>query len=194
MSYYSEHDIAKHVEPAVFDRYFLAKQRIAEQRIAENLNHAMERRIKEEAARIAALSQEEQRLREARNHIIDRILTLACPRCGQAFAESLDGEMGFSGCFALTCSRARCGCAFCAYCLEDCGHDAHEHVRGACQFGRELFGCQQQFERAQRQRRQEMLHQYLDATFGDNEMMRAQIVVECATELRDLNMEPEVFL
>ena len=31
-------------------------------------------------------------------HVEERILTLACPRCGQAF-------VNFTGCFALTCSR-----------------------------------------------------------------------------------------
>ena len=49
-------------------------------------------------------------------------------RLSQAFPALLDGELPFNGCFALTCSRQGCGCGFCAYCLQDCGGDAHAHV------------------------------------------------------------------
>lgn len=48
-----------------------------------------------------------------------QVLTLKCPRCSQAFVD-------FQNCFALTCGR--CGCGFCAWCLRDCGDDAHRHV------------------------------------------------------------------
>ena len=34
----------------------------------------------------------------------------------------------FDGCFALTCSNKSCKAAFCAWCLQDCGADAHRHV------------------------------------------------------------------
>jgi hypothetical protein len=55
-----------------------------------------------------------------RHHIVDKLLTLRCPRCNQAFVD-------FDACFALTCSRCRCG--FCAWCLVDCGDSgAHRHV------------------------------------------------------------------
>jgi len=49
---------------------------------------------------------------DAKKHIIEKILTLSCPCCGQAFAD-------FPGCCALTCSRQKCTCAFCVYCLQD---------------------------------------------------------------------------
>ena len=62
----------------------------------------VEARIAAEAARTTA------RLR-VQHHIVDKILTCACPRCGQAFDE-------FTGCMALTCSRVGCGCCFCAIC------------------------------------------------------------------------------
>lgn len=55
-----------------------------------------------------------------RNHIVEKLLTLRCPRCMQAFVD-------FDACFALTC--ARCKCAFCGWCLVDCGDvNAHRHV------------------------------------------------------------------
>ena len=35
----------------------------------------------------------------------------------------------FTGCAALTCAYAGCNAHFCAFCLADCGSDAHPHVR-----------------------------------------------------------------
>ncbi len=65
-------------------------------------------------ARIA-LGERVQRLRLG---IVERDLPLRCPRCKTPFVE-------FEGCLALVCGSCRCG--FCALCLRDCGHDAHEH-------------------------------------------------------------------
>ena len=49
------------------------------------------------------------------------------PRSNIAFSFNLRRYMvDFDGCFALNCSR--CRAAFCAYCLADCGKDAHMHV------------------------------------------------------------------
>ena len=42
-----------------------------------------------------------------------------CPRCGEPF-------YNFDGCFAVSCSR---GHGFCGFCMQDCGNNAHEHVR-----------------------------------------------------------------
>lgn len=56
-----------------------------------------------------------------RHKIIEEVLTLKCPRCNQAFHD-------FDGCFALTCSNTHCRAGFCAWCLYDCGADAHSHV------------------------------------------------------------------
>ena len=53
--------------------------------------------------------------------IIDDILTLKCPRCKIAFCE-------YDGCAALTCGSNTCRCGFCAYCMKDCGVDAHAHI------------------------------------------------------------------
>jgi hypothetical protein len=55
-----------------------------------------------------------------RLEIVESVLNLSCPRCKQVFLD-------FNGCFALTCSR--CSCGFCAWCLQDCGNDSHQHVR-----------------------------------------------------------------
>ena len=55
-------------------------------------------------------------------HSIESILNLRCPRCTCVFLD-------FSGCAAVACSNSACSAAFCAICLQDCGKDAHEHVR-----------------------------------------------------------------
>lgn len=77
------------------------------------------------------------------DRITNKILSLACPRCTAVFLD-------FTGCCALRC--ASCGCGFCAWCLEDCGTDAHKHVAhcevkppGADTF----FGSQKEVTQAQ---------------------------------------------
>ena len=79
-------------------------------------------------------------------------MTLRCPRknCRQAFTN-------YVGCAALTCSRATCGCGFCAYCLADCGTDAHDHcIRVHGGWGLTKAG----FDELQRKRRVGKLDQY----------------------------------
>lgn len=67
----------------------------------------------------------EQRLIRARNDVA-ALLDPKCPRCQAGFD-------GFDGCAALRCRN--CPCHFCALCFEDCGGDAHPHVRGCPQRG-----------------------------------------------------------
>jgi hypothetical protein len=88
-------------------------------------------------------------------NIIDNCITLKCPRCQQAFID-------FDGCFALTCSNKTCNCAFCAYCLEDCGRDAHRHVAN-CELNRSknVFNTQQVFKEVQKKRQKELINNYL---------------------------------
>jgi hypothetical protein len=49
-------------------------------------------------------------------------INMKCPRCDVVFNE-------YDGCNALTCWNVSCKAAICAICLEDCGSDAHNHVR-----------------------------------------------------------------
>ncbi|GBG24677.1 Membrane-associated guanylate kinase, WW and PDZ domain-containing protein 1 [Hondaea fermentalgiana] len=55
------------------------------------------------------------------NYVANEILTLKCPRNGHPFFD-------FDGCLALTCTRCRPQCYFCAWCLKDCGQFSHSHV------------------------------------------------------------------
>jgi hypothetical protein len=55
-------------------------------------------------------------------HELAERFNLKCPRCSMVFDD-------YEGCNALTCGNGSCKAAFCAVCLEDCGTNAHEHVR-----------------------------------------------------------------
>ena len=192
---YSDHTIAKHVPPEVFRKYFDAKSQLAETRIAQELEKGIDLRVQAEAKRIATMNEVEKRVADARKHVIERILQLSCPRCGQAFPEVLDGDLGFRGCFALTCVRQGCGCGFCAYCFEDCGHDAHAHVRADCRcpHNEGLFPhpAAQKFALSNRWRREFKLRSFLKTM---PEELRPQLVVEVARELLDLGLDPQEFL
>eukprot|EP01047_Picozoa_sp_COSAG01_P012870 COSAG01_NODE_590_length_15129_cov_55.685895_2_plen_4125_part_01 len=113
-----------------------------------------------------------------RKHIVENILTLKCPRCGQAFVD-------FQNCFALTCSRAGCGCGFCAYCLEDCGDDAHSHVKRCPRNpnqGHYAYG-QAEFNAVQKTRREEMVREYLGQLPDDE--TRTKVVQRCRLDLKE---------
>lgn len=88
------------------------------------LQGAMERRFLAQQAAEAAAAASLSRVDSLRKRLQDDVLTTKCPKCSQAFID-------FVGCCALTCSR--CACGFCAFCLKDCGTDAHKHVAG-CRF------------------------------------------------------------
>ncbi len=115
----------------------------------EELRRQYDARLKAELER----KLEDKTVTQHREHICTSLLSLTCPRCKRVF------HAAFDGCFALWCSgEGGCGCAFCAYCLRDCGSDAHAHV-AACPFRpkgqasgdevRDRFcGTQEQFQQA----------------------------------------------
>lgn len=159
---------------ASFAVYIGARQRLLEQRVAEDADE----RMRIELARLVALDENERKFLHARNHIIEEIINCHCPRCKQAFVD-------FDACFALKCSR--CPCGFCAWCGEDSGGaDAHAHVRhcrhkpaGADVF----FGSEQDFNEAQDRRRKRQLRPYLDSL---DDATREEVLRTCANELRGL--------
>lgn len=61
--------------------------------------------------------------REIFNKLSER-LNLKCPRCHAVFYD-------YGRCNALVCAVPSCRAGFCAICLQDCGQDAHAHVREA---------------------------------------------------------------
>ena len=140
---------------------------LAAQREELNAEFARERAaLKQQLAEAEAKAG---RVEALRLDVIERILTPKCPRCMRAF-------LGFNGCFALRCLpddgnaaaaggalRGFCGAAFCAWCFEDCGDDAHEHVR-TCPHNQVAdhgyFGSLELFERSLRAHQKRKLDAY----------------------------------
>ena len=114
---------------------------------------------------------------QLRLHVIEKIFTLACPLCGTAFLD-------FNGCCALTCSKPGCGCGFCAYCLEDCGDDAHAHVSKCFKFGSraDMFG---DFKTVQNNRRIMLFKALLTQL---DPVVAAKLLDDCKRDLADLGM------
>jgi len=120
-------------------------------------------------------AQRRRQVQAAKRHIVERILTLHCPKCDQAFVD-------FNGCWALTCARQGCGCAFCALCLKDCDNDAHAHVAGCA--GDVFAGSIQEFHQRQKQRQRRMVEEYLSTPALLP--LKESIKKACARELADL--------
>jgi hypothetical protein len=138
-----------------------------------------ERKLQQLAADAKAAEEavRERAVQKAKQHIIERILTLSCPRCDQAFAN-------FDGCWALACSRQGCGCRFCALCLKDCRSDAHAHV---AKCAGTLHGSMHEFQRRQKQRQRKLVNQYLASP--ELLPLSGDIRKACAAELADLNKD-----
>ena len=108
---------------------------------------AQETRIRDEYARIEQIKdQDEKAAAKLRLKIVDEILCLKCPRCKFAFVD-------FTGCFALTCGNRNCRCGFCAWCLQDCGDDAHTHVARCPEGTGDVFSTREAFERHHKQKK-----------------------------------------
>ena len=180
--------IARHATPAAFDALTHFRVALREREISEQMQREFDARLEAEKAKMLKLLEaragaaKEARLQDAKKHIVDKILTLACPRCEQAFVD-------FNGCFALTCSRQGCGCGFCAYCLQDCGNDAHAHVAQCATAQGDVFGSMEKFTDAQKTRRERMVMQYLQNLEKELGADARQSLVEiCRHEFIDLHM------
>eukprot|EP00656_Telonema_subtile_P053228 TRINITY_DN7649_c0_g1_i2.p1 TRINITY_DN7649_c0_g1~~TRINITY_DN7649_c0_g1_i2.p1 ORF type:complete len:1491 (+),score=142.91 TRINITY_DN7649_c0_g1_i2:123-4595(+) len=162
--------------PGAYDAYQSAHKRIIEKRLTDEIRQEERARLEAEQAMLAQLSDFEKQVRASRKHLSDELLTLKCPRCGQAFLD-------FNGCFALKCSS--CPCGFCAWCLSDCGADAHHHVSSCPQKpagADRFFGSQQQFEQSHQARQSRQIRAYLLTLDED---VRLAVVRVCAMDLRD---------
>ncbi|EEH55031.1 uncharacterized protein MICPUCDRAFT_68871 [Micromonas pusilla CCMP1545] len=202
---FADKDIAKNVSNDAFAAYLRAREKIREEAMAEEMRKEMEQRVELERQRAGNAAEASERLRGAREHVVEKILTLSCPRCTQAFVD-------FEGCFALNCSR--CRAAFCAYCLADCGKDAHAHV-GSCPEGAAslkamkskekaagggggggggarglagqgtTYGTRAMFDESQKRRRCKHLVLYLERHDGETQ---SKILEGVKTELADLGI------
>ena len=110
---------------------------------------------------------------------------LKCPRdvCKTAFID-------FDGCFALTCSRCRCG--FCAYCLQDCSTDAHQHVANCAHNtakSSNLHAPIDAFHRAQKGRVTRLLREYITGRVDRD--VRQELVLSLDRDLKDLGISSQ---
>lgn len=143
------------------------------------LNVAFDKRLKAERDRLFKMAEEEKEIERARHTIVDSILTLKCPRCDTAF-------MDFDGCYALICHR--CSCGFCAFCLADCGTDAHAHV-ASCKFNKPSGGYgngPQEFNEAQKKRRERMVTEFLKTLDAG---VRTKVLAACEKNLEELELD-----
>ena len=181
---YQDRDLARHVPDAAFALYSEAKLSIAEQRNVVRMERDFQERLEAENRRIAQMTAEDERARAVRNHIVENILCLRCPRCSAVFQD-------FDGCCALSCGRVGCSMppyGFCAYCLHDANGDCHGHV-GSCEFNitnpRTVYARWDVYEEAQKRRRERMVREYL-ATL--NASSRTRAISDCAQDFADLDM------
>lgn len=116
--------------------------------------------------------------------IQEDILNLKCPRCKAVFTS-------FEGCFALKCHL--CNCAFCAWCLQDCGTDAHPHV-AKCTHRKSddvFYGPFELFVACHKHRKSTLVTLYLATV---SEEFRADIVKSCRVVLAEIGFPLEDYL
>jgi len=157
----------------------LRQQVVSERLIAEALDEQKERLTKE-FERIQAMTNLTERTAHiTRLHIIEEILTLRCPRCKTAFVD-------FSGCFALTCGKNSCHAGFCAWCLMDCGGDAHGHVPTCPQNGKrgDVFGTKQQFETHHQRRKERLVREAFDSQPKEVQDLLRLLMVKDLSDLK----------
>ena len=155
---FADRDLAKLLHIDLFQTYLEARVETIKSQMQAQLEVEMKDRLEAELQRLAALDEQARKVHVARKHIIEEILTLKCPRCSLAF-------LNFDACFALKCNG--CPCHFCAYCLKDCGDDAHGHVANCPHNiapGKNVFADQHTFDRAQKDRKTRLLKEYMSQT------------------------------
>ena len=119
---------------------------------------------------------------------MEEVLTLCCPRCRMVFLD-------FTGCFALTCGNNNCRAGFCAWCLKDCGADAHAHVANCPENGAngDVFSSEEKFKTHHRLRKIKQIKKRIaDAELSTQ--AKAKLRTKLHADLKGLNIqETDVF-
>lgn len=121
-----------------------------------------ERRLKQETERILAIQDLDERKAEILcRKIREDELNYKCPRCKRAFifdtSKSPDDGGNRGECLAFKCQSKDCRAGFCGWCFQDCGDDAHPHVRSCREGNGGLFDLtqeQKQFDNHHRAKRE----------------------------------------
>mmetsp|Transcript_9264 Transcript_9264/g.32175 ORF Transcript_9264/g.32175 Transcript_9264/m.32175 type:complete len:599 (+) Transcript_9264:26-1822(+) len=176
---YSLKQLAAVLDERDFGALVKARDARVERQVAEQMRDTHEAQIRRLREESASGGSEQARGEAAAKHLQEELLTLKCPRCRAAFVD-------YEGCNALVCSRCKCG--FCAFCLADCGHDAHAHV-ALCPEGHAVAGPEGplygKFEQAQKRRRTRLARDYLDTL---PKGVRAAALLHAKKSLRQLGI------
>ena len=177
---FSAKQVAEHVQEATLDLLNALKKDLLELQVIHETEERVKEQLERERRRQAELSAVERAAKAVHDHVVENLLTLKCPRCKVAFVD-------FDGCFALTCSN--CPCGFCAWCLKDCGTDAHACAAecGLKYNGHGYFGTKQQFEEHHRARNSKLVQAYLDKQPADVRQAATQLLHR---QLHDLGLPP----
>ena len=178
---FSDGTVAGAVAESTFDKYVSARGRLLEQKLAKEMEKDKQSQVHAELQRLRALDEEQRQVEQARLHIQEQILNLACPRCSAVFVD-------FDDCFALSCNRCLPQCGFCAWCLQDCGADAHRHV-ARCPYnlapGKNVYGTKELFAEAVRVRRVRLVTEYLHSL---PDAVKRNVIRRCERDFSELGL------
>ena len=136
------------------------------------------RRVEAERRRWERMSEQQRKVDKHRRHVVEGLLTLKCPRCGQAYVD-------FNGCCALTCSRAGAGQA----CLLPKGlrqRRPRARQREQCN-DHGLFPDEGVLDGMLRDKRQRAVSGYIGGQV--EEELRGEVLRFCAADLRDVGVQ-----
>ena len=93
----------------------------------------------------------------------------------------------FDGCFALTCGNMLCKTAFCAWCLQDCGADAHAHVANCKMNTRrgDPYGTLEEFQNHHKDRKRRLVIEKLQ---DQSLVIRDAVLLKINEELKALQI------
>ena len=169
-------DLALHVQHSTFEAFLEARRQRDEAKIVAELREHQNKQLATDETTGHGFS-----VAKLRKRVIEEILTLQCPRCGQAWNE-------FDACVAVKCQR--CNAGFCGICMQDCGADAHAHAR-ACKYvvkytrGRATMN-ETDIPCAQNDWRRDALQGLLGPVQAD---ITATVLLSLKAELRDLGLD-----
>eukprot|EP00457_Paulinella_chromatophora_P000075 gb/GEZN01000075.1/.p1 GENE.gb/GEZN01000075.1/~~gb/GEZN01000075.1/.p1 ORF type:complete len:1932 (-),score=209.52 gb/GEZN01000075.1/:490-6285(-) len=172
----------QHAPETQFNKLLKLRLKAHERSVLPAAVEAERKRMEAEFARIQSIQNRDERDAEMlRMDVVENVLCLKCPRCDAAFLD-------FSGCFALTCSRPNCKAGFCAWCLKDCGEDAHAHVPQCPENATGgVFATEAEFKAHQSRRRVGLVKQRLRKA---TPAVRVHALRLLKRELHDLGIDP----
>jgi Ran GTPase-activating protein (RanGAP) involved in mRNA processing and transport len=161
--------LAAAISKGAFAAWMRGKERRIEAALAAGLEAQLKQQLEAKLAEYSAVDGDVKRHTDA---IVERFVNISCPRCRAVFID-------FTGCTALTCGVTRCKAAFCAWCLTDCGDDAHQHVprcpenaSRADEHADPFFTSFDRWQTAMADRTRRLVKQYLEEDIHDTKVRK----------------------